>query len=301
MQQIPVYAFTGFLDSGKTKFIQETLEDPRFNAGERTLLLNELQVGRKLNIADSRFISKNYETLSIQSITYSWDESTTMLPNVEVTLSDYIPSIVNPVDDVALQVEALKQDVSRKFISTTNEVSTLKRVAKASNTKVSETKEVAIEAQTQAKKASETATAGIESNKEALFAVQKQVDTLIGSDRGKSVRDIALGLIPTAIATAMQKRELTPETTHISPNIFYEGAIGFTEFTLPELTGDSEMYQNIWKMRLTLTNSNKLTYPYAIRWVNNLVPQFDTVSILDLTFTKDFGGKIYGEWTLFKS
>ncbi len=39
MNQIPVYVFTGFLDSGKTKFIQETLEDPRFNAGERTLLL----------------------------------------------------------------------------------------------------------------------------------------------------------------------------------------------------------------------------------------------------------------------
>ena len=39
MIQIPVYVFTGFLDSGKTKFIQETLEDERFNAGERTLLL----------------------------------------------------------------------------------------------------------------------------------------------------------------------------------------------------------------------------------------------------------------------
>ena len=39
MNQIPVYVFTGFLDSGKTKFIQETLEDERFNAGERTLLL----------------------------------------------------------------------------------------------------------------------------------------------------------------------------------------------------------------------------------------------------------------------
>ena len=39
MEQIPVYVFTGFLDSGKTKFIQETLEDPRFNSGERTLLL----------------------------------------------------------------------------------------------------------------------------------------------------------------------------------------------------------------------------------------------------------------------
>jgi len=39
MVQIPVYVFTGFLDSGKTKFIQETLEDSRFNNGERTLLL----------------------------------------------------------------------------------------------------------------------------------------------------------------------------------------------------------------------------------------------------------------------
>lgn len=39
MQEIPVYVFTGFLDAGKTKFIQQTLEDPRFNAGERTLLL----------------------------------------------------------------------------------------------------------------------------------------------------------------------------------------------------------------------------------------------------------------------
>ena len=39
MKEIPVYAFTGFLESGKTKFIQETLEDERFNAGERTLLL----------------------------------------------------------------------------------------------------------------------------------------------------------------------------------------------------------------------------------------------------------------------
>ncbi len=36
---IPVYLFTGFLDSGKTTFIQETLQDSRFNTGEKTLLL----------------------------------------------------------------------------------------------------------------------------------------------------------------------------------------------------------------------------------------------------------------------
>lgn len=36
---IPVYLFTGFLDSGKTKFINETLADKNFNKGEKTLVL----------------------------------------------------------------------------------------------------------------------------------------------------------------------------------------------------------------------------------------------------------------------
>ena len=36
---IPAYLFTGFLESGKTKFIQETLEDERFNDGTPTLIL----------------------------------------------------------------------------------------------------------------------------------------------------------------------------------------------------------------------------------------------------------------------
>ena len=39
MQEISVYLFLGFLDSGKTKFIQETLEDERMETGERTMLL----------------------------------------------------------------------------------------------------------------------------------------------------------------------------------------------------------------------------------------------------------------------
>ena len=38
-KEVPVFLFTGFLESGKTKFIQETLEDKRFCSGERTLLL----------------------------------------------------------------------------------------------------------------------------------------------------------------------------------------------------------------------------------------------------------------------
>lgn len=36
---IPVYLFVGMLESGKTSFIQETMEDPKFDSGEKTLLL----------------------------------------------------------------------------------------------------------------------------------------------------------------------------------------------------------------------------------------------------------------------
>lgn len=38
-KQIPVYLFIGFLESGKTRMIQETMEDPNFNSGDRTLII----------------------------------------------------------------------------------------------------------------------------------------------------------------------------------------------------------------------------------------------------------------------
>lgn len=37
--EMPVYLFTGYLEAGKTKFIQETLEDERFNTGEKILVI----------------------------------------------------------------------------------------------------------------------------------------------------------------------------------------------------------------------------------------------------------------------
>ena len=69
MVQIPVYSFTGFLDSGKTKFIQETLEDPRFNAGERTLVLIFEEGEEEYDL--SAYPSKNVylEVLDQQTVT----------------------------------------------------------------------------------------------------------------------------------------------------------------------------------------------------------------------------------------
>lgn len=39
MKDVPVYLFTGFLESGKTTFIEETIEDPRYDDGQITLIL----------------------------------------------------------------------------------------------------------------------------------------------------------------------------------------------------------------------------------------------------------------------
>ena len=37
--EIPVYLFTGFLESGKTSFIQETLENEEFDMKGNTLVI----------------------------------------------------------------------------------------------------------------------------------------------------------------------------------------------------------------------------------------------------------------------
>ncbi len=57
-REIPVYMFVGFLESGKTTFLQETLEDERFDSGERTLVLmceyGEVELDqRAFNVADA--------------------------------------------------------------------------------------------------------------------------------------------------------------------------------------------------------------------------------------------------------
>ncbi|MBR7099688.1 MAG: GTPase [Clostridia bacterium] len=62
-KETPVYLFLGFLESGKTKFIQETMEDKRFNTGEKTLLL-VCEEG-ELEYDASRFAPKGVEVLYI--------------------------------------------------------------------------------------------------------------------------------------------------------------------------------------------------------------------------------------------
>ena len=80
INNIPVFLFTGFLESGKTKFIQETLEDKRFNAGERTLLI-VCEEGEE-EYAPDQFAAHNV------FIQYVEEEEDLTMPNFRKWLAD---------------------------------------------------------------------------------------------------------------------------------------------------------------------------------------------------------------------
>ncbi len=45
--EIPVYLFTGYLEAGKTKFIEETMSDPNFNDGKKKYLVIQCEQGEE--------------------------------------------------------------------------------------------------------------------------------------------------------------------------------------------------------------------------------------------------------------
>jgi len=55
--KLPVYLFTGFLEGGKTHIIQESMEDQKFNSGEKTLIIQCEEGVDELDL--SRFWGQN--------------------------------------------------------------------------------------------------------------------------------------------------------------------------------------------------------------------------------------------------
>ncbi len=63
---LPVFLFTGFLDGGKTTFLQSMLEDPAFNEGQRTLVL-QCEEGEE-ELVPSRFSINNVTIRSVENL-----------------------------------------------------------------------------------------------------------------------------------------------------------------------------------------------------------------------------------------
>ncbi|MCR5650322.1 MAG: TIGR03943 family protein [Lachnospiraceae bacterium] len=63
-KEIPVYLFTGFLESGKTSFIKETLKDDQFKDGLTTVYIiceeGEIELSEK-EIEENRFVLRNID------------------------------------------------------------------------------------------------------------------------------------------------------------------------------------------------------------------------------------------------
>ena len=63
--KLPVYIFTGFLEGGKTSIIQESLNDEKFNSGEKTLVL--LCEEGEVELDPSKFWGRNVTIHTIEN------------------------------------------------------------------------------------------------------------------------------------------------------------------------------------------------------------------------------------------
>ena len=89
-KEIPVYLFTGFLDAGKTTFIQETLEDPGFNDGQKTLLIVTEEGDTEYK--PIKFASSNVKIMTLEDeedLTESWMTNAAALCNAEKVVIEY--------------------------------------------------------------------------------------------------------------------------------------------------------------------------------------------------------------------
>ena len=159
--------------------------------GETRPLLNSLRIGNSIRTADFRFIEGDYEVLHLQSVTYTWDASTIILPNIEVVLSDKVVLDKNPIEETKLTISKISLGVSEITEGTKNELRTLRRSARDNNSRTTQltaqvlkVEDTALTAQTTALKASE----GLSANEKALFAIEKR---LLAVENNTSSTDIS--------------------------------------------------------------------------------------------------------------
>lgn len=88
------------------------------NEGKPDALINQLRVGNSLRLFDKRFFNeegKTYETLYLQSITYTYREPTSddaaLNPDVEIVLGNEYATSANPVSIMQGEISALQRQV----------------------------------------------------------------------------------------------------------------------------------------------------------------------------------------------
>ena len=248
---------------------------------ETTLLLDSLRVGRNIKVADFRFIKSPHEMLHLQSITYTWDANTIMLPNVEVVLSNDVVKSSNPISKIQNNINEANGNIRTS--------------QKTSRIQLRNTKKAIRKQQNEIKTLS---TGSVD--------VTNQVNVLVGEDKWKSARDIAnevyTTFYPTEVATAMERKVITPDNPprNMSPNVLYDwtGSSLTSTLYIPPLIGSNDKYDNIWRVRFS--GFNDIVFSFSVMWKDGVAPQWEGWGICDITFFQELSGFIFGEWKIYK-
>lgn len=88
------------------------------NEGKANALIQKLRIGNSLRLADKRFIEGDYETLYLQSITYTYREPSSddaaLNPDVAIVLSNEYATTANPVATMQGEISALQRQVGSR-------------------------------------------------------------------------------------------------------------------------------------------------------------------------------------------
>ena len=78
---------------------------------EGAVLVDSLNAGSQIRLASKQFISGAYETLYVQSMTYTWSADTILHPDVEIVVSDKVYTVKNPVAQIQSSIETIQRQV----------------------------------------------------------------------------------------------------------------------------------------------------------------------------------------------
>ena len=78
---------------------------------EGAVLVDSLNAGAQIRLASKQFISGAYETLYVQSMTYTWGADTILHPDVEIVVSDKVYTVKNPVAQIQSSIETIQRQV----------------------------------------------------------------------------------------------------------------------------------------------------------------------------------------------
>jgi chromosome segregation ATPase len=177
----------------------------RLQEGEINLLLNSVRVGNNIKVADSRFIASSRKVLHLQSVTYTWDASTIMLPNIEVVLSDDVVTSSNPIKNMQYRIDDTLKNVDAIRANSLAQISKAKKSIRDANATIKALSTGSLDVSYQVKaligndpwmSAREIAEDVVAKDVQSkLNPLEERVSAIEGDDEGKSMRAVAMEVL----------------------------------------------------------------------------------------------------------